>query len=142
MPTLTHQIASCCAAAAFAIAADGDRYGNAMSTVMLQTERSWDGQPYKQYPDGEPQLTMLKIVIPAHSTLPWHVHPVPNAAYVLSGTIHVESRDGHHRTTLHAGDVLPEMVGTEHRGWTEGEPAQLIVFYAGAKGVPLAIKTQ
>jgi hypothetical protein len=52
----------------------------------------------------------------------------------------VESKDGHHQTTLHAGDVLPEMVGTVHRGVTGDTPVELIVFYAGAKDIPTAVK--
>jgi quercetin dioxygenase-like cupin family protein len=112
----------------------------AVSTTLLQTDRSWDGTAYKSYPAGRPELTVLKIVIPAHTTLPWHTHPMPNAGYVVSGTLHVETRDGHHQKTLHAGDVLPEMVDTAHRGWTDASPAELIVFYAGAAGMPTAVK--
>ncbi|SAK86297.1 Cupin domain protein [Caballeronia fortuita] len=124
-------------AAPAAAAAAGDPE-KPVSTVLLKTERSWDGKLYKRYPAGRPQLTVLKIVIPAHTTLPWHMHPMPNVGYVLSGNLHVESRDGHHQTTLHAGDVLPEMVGSAHRGYTDNSPVKLIVFYAGGKGLPTA----
>ena len=123
-------------------AAQANNPESAVSTVLLKTERSWDGTLYKSYPAGQPQLTVLKIVIPAHTTLPWHIHSMPNAAYVLSGTLHVESRDGRHQTTLHAGDVLPEMVGGAHRGYTDNSPVELIVFYAGVKGMPTAEKVQ
>jgi quercetin dioxygenase-like cupin family protein len=113
-----------------------------VSTVLLKTDHSWDGVKYGSYPAGQPELTVLKISIPPHTALPWHTHPMPNAAYVLSGTLHVESKDGKHKTTLNAGDVLPEMVGTLHRGWTEESPVQLIVFYAGVKDMPTAQKAQ
>lgn len=125
-----------------AFAAQGTNPERALSTVLLKTGRSWDGTLYKSYPAGQPQLTVLKIVIPAHTTLPWHTHPMPNVAYVLSGNLHVESRDGRHQTTLHAGDVLPEMVGRAHRGYTDNSPVELIVFYAGVKGMPTAIKVR
>ncbi|CAD6531924.1 cupin domain-containing protein [Paraburkholderia metrosideri] len=125
-----------------AFAAQTTNPESAVSTVLLKTEHSWDGKLYKSYPAGQPQLTVLKIIIPAHTTLPWHLHPMPNAAYVLSGNLHVESRDGRHKTTLHAGDVLPEMVGSAHRGYTDNSPVELIVFYAGAKGMPTAIKVR
>jgi quercetin dioxygenase-like cupin family protein len=115
---------------------------SAVSTVLIKTERSWDGTLYKDYPAGQPQLTLLKIIIPAHTTLPWHTHPMPNAAYVLCGNLHVESTDGHHKTTLHAGDVLPEMVGSAHRGYTDNSPVELIVFYAGVKGMLTATKVR
>ncbi|WP_080439935.1 cupin domain-containing protein [Burkholderia ubonensis] len=113
-----------------------------VSTILLQSDRSWDGTTYEQYPAGKPQLTILRIVIPAHTALPWHTHPMPNAAYVVSGTLHVETKDGDRQTTLHAGGVLPEMVGTVHRGWTDESPVELIVFYAGVKGMPTAITEQ
>ncbi|MFM0227898.1 cupin domain-containing protein [Paraburkholderia dipogonis] len=125
-----------------AFAAQANNPENAVSTVLLKTERSWDGALYKSYPAGQPQLTVLKIVIPAHTTLPWHLHAMPNAAYVLSGNLHVESRNGRHQIILHAGDVLPEMVGSAHRGYTDNSPVELIVFYAGAKGMPTAKKVQ
>jgi quercetin dioxygenase-like cupin family protein len=113
-----------------------------VSTVLLQTDHSWDGVKYGSYPAGQPELTILKIDIPAHTALPWHTHPMPNAAYVISGTLHVESEDGKHKITLNPGDVLPEMVGTVHRGWTEETPVQLIVFYAGVKDMPTAAKVR
>jgi quercetin dioxygenase-like cupin family protein len=124
-----------------ASAAAGANPESAVSTVLLQSDHSWDGTVYRNYPAGRPQLTILKIVIPPHTTLPWHTHPMPNAAYVVSGTLHVESMDGRHQKTLHAGDVLPEMVGIAHRGRTDDSAAELIVFYAGVKGMPTAVKT-
>jgi quercetin dioxygenase-like cupin family protein len=113
-----------------------------VSTVLLRTDRSWDGVKYGSYPAGQPELTVLKINIPPHTTLPWHTHPMPNAAYVISGILHVESQDGKHKFTLNPGDVLPEMVGTVHRGWTEEAPVELIVFYAGVKDMPTAVKAR
>lgn len=136
----TGLLAACCFNHAFAAGTANPE--SAVSTVLLKSDHSWDGTRYKRYPAGQPQLTMLKIVIPAHTALPWHTHPMPNAAYVISGTLNVESRDGLHKTTLHAGDVLPEMVGIAHRGTTGDTPVELIVFYAGVKGMPTAIKTQ
>jgi quercetin dioxygenase-like cupin family protein len=121
-------------------AAEGANPEGAVSTTLLKTDRSWDGTAYKTYPAGHPELTVLKIVIPAHTTLPWHTHPMPNAGYVVSGTLHVESRDGRHQKTLHAGEVLPEMVNTAHRGWTGASPVELIVFYAGVNRMPTAVK--
>ena len=108
------------------------------SQTLLRSGASWDGLPYVAYPSGPPELTVLKITIPAHSALPWHTHPLPNAAYVLSGELTVEKKDSGEKKTLVAGQVLPEMVGALHRGQTGDSPAVLIVFYAGAKGMPLS----
>lgn len=105
---------------------------------LMQTSQSWDGSAYQRYPDGPPELTVLRITIPPKTALPWHTHPMPNAAYVVSGELLVEKRDGGATRQLVAGDVLPEMVGSVHRGVTGDKGVVLIVFYAGTKGMKLA----
>jgi quercetin dioxygenase-like cupin family protein len=109
------------------------------SEVLLQTDHAWTGAPYAHYPAGQPAVTLLRITIPAHAVLPWHRHPAPNVAYVQSGTLTVETRDTHQTKVLHAGDALAETVDTVHRGVAGDEPVVLLVFYAGAKGVPLSV---
>lgn len=107
------------------------------SESLLTTTSSWDGTPYTAYPTGQPQLSILKITIPAHSQLKWHTHPIPNAAYIVSGELTVEEKDGDKKQHFTAGQVVPETVNTVHRGVTGDTPVVLIVFYAGATGVPL-----
>jgi quercetin dioxygenase-like cupin family protein len=111
----------------------------ATNEVLLKSTSSWDGTPYIGYPDGAPELTTLKITIPPRTELPWHTHPMPNVAYVLSGELTVEQREGGQSKTIKAGDVLPEMVDINHRGRTGDNPVVLIVFYAGTKGMPLSV---
>ena len=106
--------------------------------VLMQSTTSWDGVPYAAYPAGQTELTMLKITIAPHTTLPWHTHPMPNAAYVLSGELTVEKAEGGLKRQLVAGDVLPETVNSTHRGYTGEQPVVLLVFYAGAQRVPLS----
>jgi quercetin dioxygenase-like cupin family protein len=106
--------------------------------TLLRSDTSWDGTPYTTYPQGAPELTVLKITIPPHSSLPWHTHPMPNAAYVLSGQITVEKKENGEKKLLTVGQVLPEMVDALHRGTTGDEPVVLIVFYAGIKDMPLS----
>ena len=93
---------------------------------------------YESYPSGKPELSILKITVQPHTTLGWHTHPMPNAAYVLSGHLVVEKQTGGMKKTIHAGETLAETVGTIHHGYTEDEPVTLIVFYAGAEGLPLS----
>ncbi|MEI9977066.1 MAG: cupin domain-containing protein [Ignavibacteriota bacterium] len=107
------------------------------SETLSQTTTSWDGAAYKDYPATQPQLTVLKITIPPHTTMKWHTHPIPNAAYLLSGAVTVETRNGAVRHFV-AGQVIPETVNTLHRGITGDEAAVLIVFYAGTPGTPLS----
>lgn len=113
--------------------------GSINSETLLETERSWDGTLYQPYPEGTPQLSVLKITIEPNTTMDWHQHRVPNAAYVQSGVLTVENKTTGEKRTLKAGEVLPEMVNSTHRGITGDEGATLIVFYAGKKGIPLSV---
>ena len=106
---------------------------------ILQTTESWDGSNYTGYPTGQPQVTVLRIVIPANTALHWHHHPMISVGYVLSGQLTVEKRDTGERKILRAGEALAETVQTTHRGFTTDQPAELIVFYAGQVGLPLSI---
>jgi quercetin dioxygenase-like cupin family protein len=105
---------------------------------LLRSGASWDGVPYTAYPNGAPEITVLQITIAPHSALAWHTHPMPNAAYVLSGEITVEKKSTGEKKTITKGQVLPEMVNELHRGVTGDAPVVLIVFYAGTKGMPLS----
>ena len=105
---------------------------------LLKTDKTWDGATYAPYPAGQPELTVLKITIPAKTALNWHSHPMPNIVYVVSGELRIETRDGKHTTTVQAGQVLPEVINTVHRGVSTDKPVELIVFYAGSPGMPLS----
>ncbi len=106
--------------------------------VLLERSESWDGVPYTAYPSGPPQLTLIRLKIPAHTQLPWHTHPMPNAAYIVSGELTVQIHKSGVTRTLRQGQTLAEMVGTEHRGFTTNSPVELLVFYAGTPGMPLS----
>jgi quercetin dioxygenase-like cupin family protein len=108
------------------------------SQVLLKSTSSWNGTPYRQYPQGQPELTILKVNIPANTEMKWHRHPIPNAAYVVSGQLTVQAKDTPDVIQLKAGDTLAEMVDIMHRGVTGNEPVELIVFYAGTPGTPLS----
>lgn len=105
---------------------------------LLEAEKSWDGTQYQSYPEGTPQISVLKITFAPYTILKWHKHPMPNAGYVLCGTLTVEKKSSSKKLTVKAGDVLPEMVNGVHRGYTGKEGATLIVFYAGHKNLSLA----
>lgn len=112
--------------------------GKATTEVLLKSTTSWDGVSYGSYPAGEPELTLVRIVIPSHTALHWHTHPMPNAAYVVRGELTVVQHDNGATRKLIGGQTLPEMVGTVHRGYTGPEPVELLVFYAGTPGMPLS----
>jgi len=120
------------------VSAHADNSPSVQKEVLSSGSTSWDGTPYTAYPAGAPELSVLKITIAPHATLPWHSHPIPNAAYVVSGELTVEKQSTGEKKVLTAGQVLPELVGQIHRGTAGDEPVVLIVFYAGTKGTPLA----
>ena len=114
-----------------------DAQHRVQTETLSQASSAWDGAQYKAYPSGQPQITVLKITIPANTALKWHSHPFPSVAYILSGDLTVEKKDG---TKLHfvAGQTVTETVDTIHRGLSGSKPAVLIVFYSGIVGKPLS----
>jgi len=108
--------------------------------VLAKSTSSWNGETLPAYLKGQPEVTILKILIPAKVRLPLHQHPVINAGVLLKGELTVVTKD---KKTLHlkAGDPIVEVVNTWHYGINEGnEPAEIIVFYAGIQGKPISIK--
>lgn len=105
--------------------------------TLLHTDAAWDKVLYSAYPNSRPELTVLKITVPAHYELNWHTHPMPTVAYIVSGEITVEEKNGT-RQRFSAGQVIPETVNTIHRGVAGDTPAILIVFYPGVEKMPLS----
>jgi quercetin dioxygenase-like cupin family protein len=109
-------------------------------SVLVKTSSSWDGTPLPAYPSTKPEITILRITIPAGAFLLPHQHPVINAGVLLSGELTVITSDN---KTLHlkAGDPIVEVVGKLHYGKNMGNiPAVILVFYAGALDNPITIK--
>jgi quercetin dioxygenase-like cupin family protein len=115
------------------------KVATAQREILLQTTQSWNGKPYTHYPTGQPQLTTLKVTIAPHTSLPWHSHPIPNAVYVLSGTLALHDRASGKTLVVHQGQAVGESVDDVHRGEAGDEPAVLLITYAGAPGVPTSV---
>ena len=108
--------------------------------VLAKTSSSWNGATLPAYATGQPEVTILKIVIPPKIRLPLHQHPIINAGVLLKGELTVITENN---KTLHlqAGDPIVEVVNTWHYGVNEGnEPAEIIVFYAGILDKAITIK--
>lgn len=136
--TSTPRVAAFCLALALSPLVNADVPTGVQSAVLLKSSASWEGTPYPPYPASTPELSVVKISITANSALDWHEHPMPNAAYVLSGELTIETRDLAHRKVFQAGEVVAEVVGRQHRGFTGTAPVELVVFYAGSAGMPLS----
>ena len=101
---------------------------------LVNSTKEWDGQSLPEYPDGQAEIKVLRIKIPSGVTLPWHYHPVINAAVILKGNLELYLEDG--RTKVFGpGEALVEVVNTVHAGKSIGnDDVELVVFYAGSKG--------
>jgi quercetin dioxygenase-like cupin family protein len=135
-------ITACCLAAVTSILVAQDApatTATAQRETLLQTTQSWNGRSYTHYPTGKPELTTLKVALAAHTSLPWHYHPVPNAVYVLSGTLTLRDRASGKTLVVHQGQAVGESVDDVHRGEAGDEPTVLLITYAGTPGVPTSV---
>ncbi|TWI72320.1 quercetin dioxygenase-like cupin family protein [Desulfobotulus alkaliphilus] len=106
---------------------------------LAKTEKSWDDALLPAYPDGQPEIRILSIKIPAGQKLAVHKHPVINAGVLLSGQLRVHTENGQ-VLDLHAGEAIVEVVNTWHWGESVGDsPAHIIVFYAGTADTPVTV---
>jgi quercetin dioxygenase-like cupin family protein len=113
--------------------------GGIVSEVVSKSTFSWDGKTLPAYEKGSPEITILKITIPPGTVLPVHKHTMINAGVLVEGELTVVTEEG---KTLHlkSGNGIVEVVNTWHYGKNEGDrPAVIIVFYAGAAGMPLTV---
>jgi len=110
--------------------------------VLAKSTISWDGSRLPGYTKNAPEVTILRIKIPAGAQLPLHKHPVINAGVLLTGELTVVTEDD---KILHlkAGDSIVEVVDKWHYGNNEGKSiAEIIVFYAGAVDTQITVKKE
>jgi quercetin dioxygenase-like cupin family protein len=99
--------------------------------ILLKSGSSWNGAELPAYPQGKPEISIMRATIPPGQALPMHMHPVINAGVLISGELTVHTEDGK-EMHLTAGDPLIELVDTWHYGRNDGDvPAEIIVVYAG-----------
>lgn len=112
------------------------------STVLLETIKSWNGNVLPKFPEGQPKITISKVVIPPKTKLPKHIHPVLTTGVLTKGELTVTDNNNN-QITIKAGDVLVEVVNTIHFGENKGsEAAEIIVFYIGEENTPTTILTK
>jgi quercetin dioxygenase-like cupin family protein len=108
--------------------------------TIVKTTKSWNGDTLPHYPKGQPEISILKITIPAGVEIPWHEHPVINAGILTKGSLKVVTKDGK-TLNMVAGNPITEVVNTWHYGVnTSKEEVEIIVFYAGIENQPITIK--
>ena len=111
------------------------------STELLRTSQSWNGVELPDYPQGRPELVAVKYMVPPGQKLGWHHHEAMNHGVLVQGELTIIGLDGQ-TTTLHAGDVVVEMVNSIHYGENRGtEPVVLYMFYLSQEGgLPLSVQ--
>lgn len=122
------------------ITACAGNLNNITVETLAKSSKSWNEEALPDYPKGKPEVTILRIKIPAGAKLEIHNHPVINAGVLLAGELTVVTEDN---KTLHlkAGDSIIELVNKKHYGKNEGtETAEIIVFYAGEVNKPITVK--
>ncbi len=108
------------------------------SEELVSSGSAWNGKAYDKYPEGKQCLTVMKMHFEANTTLPWHTHPMPNVAYIISGSLTIEDKQTGESRKFIAGEAFNESVDDIHRGFTTDEPVEVIVAYAGVKGQELS----
>jgi quercetin dioxygenase-like cupin family protein len=108
------------------------------SEELLSSGSAWNGKAYEKYPEGKPHLTVMKMHFDANTTLPWHTHPMPNVAYIISGSLTIEDKVTGESRKFTAGEAFNESIDDIHRGYTTDEPAEVIITYAGVEGQALS----
>jgi quercetin dioxygenase-like cupin family protein len=108
-------------------------------SVLSKSGSSWDGKVLPDYPNGKPEITILRIKIPPGAVLPLHKHLVINAGILISGELTVMTEDGK-TLYLKTGEGIVEVVNTWHSGKNEGnKAAEIVVFYVGTMNAPLTV---
>ena len=111
----------------------------ANSEKLIQTTVHWNQQPIKPIRLKHPQVTVLRITIPAGEKLVMHKHPILNVGYLTKGELTVRSEKGD-VLVLKPGDPIVELINEWHYGESTGsEDAEIVVTYVGEKSDTLSI---
>ena len=110
------------------------------TTELIRTSESWDGAMLPDFPQGKPELRVIRLDFPVGAKTGWHHHTVVNYGIVQQGDLTIVCQDGSERT-FHEGEPLVEVIGTIHRGENRGKkPVILNMFYFSAPGAEITIQ--
>ena len=110
------------------------------TTELIRTSRSWDGALLPDFPQGTPELRVLRLDFPVGAQTGWHHHTVVNYGIVQQGDLTIVCQDGTERT-FREGEALVEVIGKVHRGENRGnKPVVLVMFYYSEPGQQITIQ--
>ncbi len=120
----------------FVTLAQAEDYQGVRATRILTSTVASNGQKLSYLKTDNPEVTAMLVEIPPGGETGWHLHTVPVYAYMLAGSITVETEGGK-RYDFKEGDAIFEVRDTPHNGRNNGDrPARLVVFYTGEVGKP------
>jgi len=107
---------------------------------LIESNKDILGNPVT-YPGGhQATISGYDITLKPGECTGWHNHPVPTFGYMLSGILTVSYANGEKRV-LKAGSTIIEAQHMKHEGCNTGDDdIRVIVFYAGADGVPVTVR--
>ena len=113
------------------------------SEVVLQASSSWKGDQYK-YPQGTPLITVKTILFQPGAKSKPHSHDMPGAALIQQGELLCAVPVKGPARRFVEGDVLPTTFKNDlHTCENTGtDVAKVLVFYAGAVGLPTSYYIQ
>ena len=110
------------------------------TTELIRTSQSWDGALLPNFPQGTPELRVIRLDFPVGAKTGWHHHTVVNYGIVQQGDLTIVCQDGLERT-FHEGEPLVEVIGTIHRGENRGKKSVvLVMFYYSEPGAEITIQ--
>lgn len=110
------------------------------TTELIRTSQSWDGAMLPNFPQGQPELRVIRLDFPIGAKTGWHHHSVVNYGIVQQGDLTIVCQDGTEKT-FHEGEALVEVIGTIHRGENRGsKPVILNMFYFSSPGAEITIQ--
>ena len=110
------------------------------TTELIRTSQSWDGAMLPDFPQGQPELRVIRLDFPVGAKTGWRHHTVVNYGIVQQGDLTIVCQDGSERT-FHEGEPLVEVIGTIHRGENRGrKPVILNMFYYSEPGAEITIQ--
>ncbi len=122
------------------ISLGGDEAYSAAITVekVLSTDTTSAGQKLF-FPDSSAAMTGIVVTIPVGAETGWHTHAYSGFAYVIEGTLTVETESGSRDFT--AGTSFAEVIDLAHNGLNKGSvPVKLVAFFSAKKGAPISTK--
>jgi quercetin dioxygenase-like cupin family protein len=103
---------------------------------LLVTGTTVVGEPIRYPTSGPARITASIVTVAPGANTPFHRHPAPLVAYILSGELTVDYGD-HGKRVYRKGDALVEAMDVKHRGMNfTAEPVSLLAIYLGAEGTP------